>query len=197
MNKLIGLRSLLFLLACFPYQGNAQVKDYYNIPDTLTFDSIQYKLSASYHPKEIYYKQEYIPDGESADHFNTMVTIDFLITDVPAKNLLVSKVKELIERKKNDPIVQYEMRYNKEKDDFILDFTLSKDIESKAGLVERNVYKYMNYIDSAGHKGVLVFAISQRGYGDNIAAFFGKLKNTRTSDIKKLGQYHVPNIMVK
>jgi hypothetical protein len=197
MNKSLSLAFLLLTLLCFTNNGSAQTQNYYNIPETVTFDSVQYKLSASYHPQDNYYKQEYIPAGESPDHFNKMVTIDFLITDGPAKDLLVSKVRELIELKKSDPVVQYEMRRNPEKDEYILDFVFSKDIGSKSGLVERNVYRYINYTDSAGHKGILLFAISQRGYGDNITAFFGRLLKTRGDDIKKLGQHDIPKIEIK
>ena len=197
MRKLLGFALLFLTLTSFTRRHTDEVTNYYGIPQVLSFDSVQYKLTASYHPQYNYYKQEYIPDGESADHFNKMVTIDFVLTNSPAKTLFAAKVKELIERKKNDPVVQYDLRGHPEKDEYILDFTLSQNIGSKAGIVERNVYRYDSYTDSAGHKGILLFAISQRGYGDNIVAFFGSLKRTRLDDIKKLGQYDMPKIEIK
>jgi hypothetical protein len=197
MGKLLAFGLLLLMLTSFTRKNTDEVQNYYGIPEVLNFDSVQYKLSASYHPKYDYYKQEYIRDGESADHFNKMVTIDFLLTNKPAKTLFAAKVKELIERKKNDPVVRFDIRGNPEKDEYILDFTLSQNIGTKAGIVERNVYRYKNYIDNAGHKGTLLFAITQRGYGDNIDAFFGNLKKTRIDDINKLARYIMPDIEIK
>ena len=197
MNKFLSLTSLLLLLLFVPHDGSSQTKDYYSIPETLTFDGLQYKLCSSYHPQDNYYKQEYIPAGESADHFNKMITIDFVVADVAAKNMVAAKATELEERKKSDPVVHTELISNTKTDEYILDFILSEQQGGKVSVVERNVYRYKNYNDGAGHKGVLLFAISQRGYGDDITTFFGNLKSTRISDINKLAEYDIPNIVIK
>ncbi|MFB9840763.1 hypothetical protein [Mucilaginibacter ginsenosidivorans] len=105
-----------------------------------------------------------------------MVIVDFVITDAPAKTLIGMKIKELNDRKKDDPVVNYDMMENAGKGEYILDFVLSEQNGGKVSTVERNVYRYKGYTDSSGHKGILLFAISQRGYGDDIVAFFGNLK---------------------
>lgn len=197
MIKALYLVVLLWLISSFTYKNNQDVKNYYNIPEILTFDNIQYKLVASYHPDDTYYKQEYIPAGESADHFNKMIFIDFAITDAAPRAMLDLKAKEMQDRKKNDPVVNYEIMENSAKGEYMLDFILSDTKDGKLTVVERNVYRYKNYSDKTGHKGVLLFAISQRGYDKDITAFFKNLKNTRVDDINKVGSYNIPDIEIK
>lgn len=197
MNKLLSLIALFALTTSFIYKNNDDVKNYYNIPETLTFDNIQYKLVASYHPNDVYYKQEYIPSGESADHFNKMVLIDFVITDALAKKMLQMKAKELDDRKKSDAVTHYEVMENDDKGEYMLDFILSDGKGDQITVVERNVYRYKNYTDKAGHKGILLFGISQRGYDNGITPFFTNLKKTRIDDINKVGAYNIPDIDIK
>lgn len=197
MNKLLYLTASLLMLSSFTYRYADEIKNYYGISDILTFDNIQYKLSASYHPNDVYYKQEYIPEGELVDHFNTMVIIDFVITDAPAKQMLKIKAKELDDRKKNDVVVHYEIMENADQGEYMLDFILSESKGDKVSIVERNVYRYKNYTDKSGHKGILLFAISQRGYDDGITDFFGNLKKNRIADINKVGAYDLPVIEIK
>ena len=195
MLRLFNLIALLILSATFAHSQD-NVKNYYHIPETLTFDSLQYKLAASYHPNDVYYKQEYIPAGEVADHFNKMIVIDFVVTDLLVKDMLERKVEELTERKKTDPVVNYEVMENAAKGEYILDFILSDGQGNKLNIVERNVYRYKSYTDKVGHKGVLLFGISQRGYGNGITSFFNRLKISRTDDINKTGAYTVPDIEI-
>ena len=197
MNKLVSLIALWVITTSFIYQNNDGVKNYYNISETLTFDNVQYKLVASYHPNEIYYKQEYIPAGESADHFNKMILIDFAITDASAREMLDIKAKEMQDRKKSDPVVNYEVMENSDKQEYMLDFILSDGKGDKINVVERNIYHYKNYSDKSGHKGVLLFGISQRGYGNDITSFFTNLKKSRIDDINKVGLYPIPDIDIK
>ena len=197
MKNALYFIALLWLATSFTYENDQDVKNYYNIPEILTFDNVQYKLVASYHPEDSYYKQEYIPAGESADYFNKMLFIDFALTDATPREMLDLKAKEIQERKKNDPVVNYEIMENTEKGEYILDFILSDSKDGKLTVVERNVYRYKYYSDKAGHRGVLLFAISQRGYDKGITAFFKSLKSTRVDDINKVGLYNIPDIGIK
>src|SRR5579862_8380120 len=149
MKKILSLAVLSLILTSFVYKHQEKIINYYSIPEVINFDSVQYKLSASYHPSEIYYKQEYIPAGENADHFNKMITIDFVVTNKSPKDILAMKINELQERKKNDPVVHYEIISNPKKGEYILDFILSQQEGGKVGIVERNVYRYKNYTDDA------------------------------------------------
>lgn len=196
MKKLICFTLALFVLSGFAFTLNNDTKNYYGIPDTITYDGIEYKLSDSYHPNEHYYKQEYIPAGEIPDHYNTMLIIDFYITDNSCKDMIQRKISELDERKKKDVVVNYQPYENDDTGDYMLDFVLSDSNGDALNLVERNIYHYKNYTDKAGHKGVLLFAISQRGYTDGITNFFKALKENRIDNINKLGSYPMPQIQL-
>ena len=197
MSKSLFLIAIVWVITSFTYKDNQEARNYYSIPEMLIFDSVQYKLMASYHPNDMYYKQEYIPAHESADHFNRMVFIDVAIVDATPREMLDTKAKELQDRKKNDPVVNYEILENKDKGECVLDFILSDGNGNKTTVVERNVYRYKSYSDRAGRRGVLLFAISQRGYDKDITVFFRNLKNNRVDDINKVGAYNISDIEVK
>jgi len=98
--KQVLISGMLILSFCgFISIRKQQVKNFYGISETLNYDNTDYKLIASYHPNDHYYKQEYIPAGESPEHFNTMLTIDFNITDASNKQVIQAKEKELDKRK--------------------------------------------------------------------------------------------------
>ncbi|MDB5005454.1 MAG: hypothetical protein JWQ34_3679 [Mucilaginibacter sp.] len=196
MNKLFSLSILFLGLSAFTIKKSDAVKNFYGIPETLTFDKVDFKLSASYHPNEHYYKQEYIPSGESPDHFNAMLVIDFYITDAPNKKLAELKEKELDARKKTDVVVNYEQFENTELNEYILDFILSDGKGDKLNVVEHNVYHYANYTDKAGHKGILLFGISKRGYGDDIPTFIKLVKENKIDNVNKLSSYPLPKIEI-
>ncbi|HEY9001981.1 MAG TPA: hypothetical protein VIM89_11560 [Mucilaginibacter sp.] len=197
MYKALYFIALLWLTTSFTYKNDQEVRNYYSIPEILTFGNVQYKLMASYHPNDMYYKQEYIPAGESIDHFNRMIFIDIAIVDATPREMLDIKANELQDRKKTDPIVNYEILENKDKAECMLDFILSDGAGNKTTVVERNVYRYKSYSDKSGHRGVLLFSISQRGYDKDIPSFLKNLKTTRVDDLNKVGQYNLPDIGIK
>ncbi|MDB4924842.1 hypothetical protein [Mucilaginibacter sp.] len=197
MSRLLYLTILLFSLGGFTTKNKDEVKNFYGTHETLTFDKVDFKLSASYHPNEHYYKQEYIPSGESADHFNSMLVIDFYITEAPNKKLAELKEKELDERKKTDAVANYEQFENTALGEYILDFILSDGKADKLNVVEHNIYHYINYTDKSGHKGILLFGISKRGYGDGITNFIKSVKENKIDNINKLSAYPVPKIEIK
>lgn len=198
MKRRVFLVSVLFIaLTGFTMPKEDDVKNYLGTPDSLIFNDISYKLVASYHPSEHYYKQEYVPTGELADHFNTMLTLDFFITDNDAKWMRGMKIAELVERKKNDAVVNYDSRDNPSTGESILDFILSDSNNGKLNVVERNIYKYKSFSDKSGNKGILMLGLSQRGYGDKINDFFAGLKANRMNDFRKLAAYSVPDIEIK
>jgi len=175
-------------------KGQAPVKNFYRISETLTYDNTDYKLIASYHPNDHYYKQEYIPAGESPEHFNTMLTIDFNITDASNKQVIQAKEKELDKRKATDVVVNYEQFENEQSGEYMLDFIVSDANQDKISVVEHNTYRYQNYTDKTGHKGVVLFAVSQRGYLEKIGNFIQSVKENKTANINKLAAYQMPKI---
>ena len=192
MKSLILISSIIISGTLSAYgQGNA--KDYFHVPP-ITFEKKAYFLSDAYHPQDIYYKQEYIPKGETADQFNSMVTIDLLTADIAVKDMVAKKVGELEELKKNDPVAKYQLIENSEKGEYILDFLVTQTVGDKVGIVEWNVYRYKAYTYAPGKTGVLLFAYTKRGYGDGITKFFSTLKTDRAEITEHMTAYKLPDI---
>lgn len=97
--------------------------------------------------------------------------------------------------KKTNPVVNYQIFENN--GEYILDFLVSEN--SKDGkeilIAERNIYRYQ--MITGNNKGILLFAVSERGYKENIEAFFNNLKNNSTKMIEAVGTYPLPNIKIK
>jgi hypothetical protein len=77
--------------------------NYYGISENILFDKTDFILSWSSHPNANYYKQEYLPKGNTAEHFHDMVLIDFIITDLSAEVAAKAQVSNLTEKKKQMP----------------------------------------------------------------------------------------------
>jgi hypothetical protein len=187
--------SLLLFAGVTSLHGQGNKKDYYHVPQPIKFDNKQYYLSDSYHPQDNYYKQEYIPKGETADRFNTMVTIDVLIGNQSVKDMVTQKVAELETVQKTNPVVHYKVYEHPEKGEYILDFVLSEG-EPNISVVEWNTYRYTSYKDKSGKKGVMLFAYSWRGYDSEVKSFFEKLKTKRMDYVNMIGAYTLPVIQL-
>lgn len=195
MNK--QLKTLILLLLPFFFL-NAQNKitEYLNIPGPITLDSKTYQLAWSSHPNENYFKQEYLSSNENLQKYNTMVLIDFVKGNFEIKDAINQKVTELEEIKKTNPVVNYQVFENN--GEYILDFLITEN--SKDGkeilIAERNVYRY-KLINENNNKGVMLFAVSERGYKENMEAFFNNLKENSTKLVEIVGNYKLPDIKIK
>ena len=80
----------------------------------------------------------------------------------------------------------------------MIDFLLSEDEPdgNHLKLVERNLYRYQQFTDKSGQKGILLFATSIRSYGHDIYSFFADLKKHRTDMIVKVGDFAIPTITI-
>jgi len=189
MNKLVTTFFFL-LISIIGFSQNAE--NYLQTEKTIKFDNKDFNLVWSTHPNEIYYKQEYLTKDQNVEKFKTMITIDFLKGDFKIKDLVNGKIQELGNAKKSNPIINWTVL---EKDgETILDFLMS--INSKNGkellLVERNIYRY-----TKNENGLLLFAISERAYGNEIDAFFKNLKENKNNLIIKIGDFKIPKIKPK
>lgn len=171
--------------------------NYYNTPTVIAFNDLNYKLSWSAHPNNSYYKQEYAAVGETAEHFNDMILIDFLITELDVKDVAQSQIAMLLARKKTDNVCNYQVMKNEQTGDYILDFVMSEESSNRINIIEWNGYHYKPYTDKAGHKGVLLFGVSHRAYAGNTTKFLRGLSNYRMEVLKKISVYPMPEILVK
>jgi len=192
------IKILILLLTIPLFYVNAQntVNDYLNISGPIKLNQKEYKLVWSSHPNENYFKQEYISSNENINRYNSMVLIDFVKGDFNIKDVVDQKVAELQEMKKTNPVVNYQIFENKE--EYILDFLISENSkDSKEILIaERNIYRY-KIISTEKNKGVLLFALSERGYPENMDPFFNNLKSNTSKLIEAVGNYKLPDIEIK
>lgn len=199
MKKIIAyLLPVLFIItASFNRTKRDEVVNYLNTNETLTMNGQEYKLSWSSHPVSNYYKQEYVQVKENPDHYKSMILVDYLLIDTPAKNIVGIKVNEIVKRKKTDKVANLMVQKNQQTGEYLLDFILSDGSGDALSTVELNAYRYKNYTDKAGHKGVLLFGLSKRAYDGDISPFMKNLKNERMDIMKRITQNDFPEVEVK
>lgn len=188
---------MLTLTTGFGQKTADTVVNYLGTGEIITINKLEYKLSWSAHPVDNYYKQEYIPVSEKPDQYKNMVLVEFLLIDTPAKNIVNLKAIEIVTRKKTDAVANFMLRQKPETGEYLLDFILSAGSGDKVSVVELNAYRYKNYTDKAGHKGVLLFALSRRAYGDDVMPFLKKLNNERHNITKDITKVDFPEVAVK
>jgi uncharacterized protein YccT (UPF0319 family) len=193
LNKLIITIFLLF----FSIVVNSQnIENYLQTENKIKFDKEDYNLVWSSHPNEIYYKQEYLRNGESLQKFKSMVTIDFFKGDFKVTDLVNEKIKELENAKKTNPIINWKVL--KKDGETVIDFLIS--VSSKDGkkvlIVERNIYRYLN-LKTEKAEGLLLFSVSERAYENEIDAFFKELKGNFNSLFIKVVNIKIPEVNPK
>jgi hypothetical protein len=178
-------------------QSSKQVSEYLSVPGPIVFDGKSYNLIWSSHPAANFYKQEYIVKGDNVNKFKSMILMDVITGETNIKNVVGNKASELQKMKQSNPVVNYEVIENPKTGEYMIDFLLSANgPDGTMSIVERNVYRYKTFADKAGHKGILLFGISTRGYDEDITSFFSALKTNRTDLISKVSSFKLPEISI-
>ncbi len=201
MIKIIPLLLLPgFLISCTKKEVSTKeessTKEYFSLPGTLSLPDQPYVFSLSSHPTPDYYHQEYLPAGQTADQYSEMVFVEVTLGDLIMQNLALAKAKEINDRKMTDLIAAYNLGANKEKEEVYLDFIMSEG-EGKQAMAEWNVYRYKQYTDSKGRKGVAMFGWRRRAYGQHIKAFDEDLITNRKSYVLPFMNERFPTIILK
>ena len=170
--------------------------DYLSVPGPISVNQLNYDLAWSYHPKDDFYIQEYVPTGETPEHYSNMVLLQAFIGSKSAKELVDALMRKIEERGKTDPLVHHELfQSDAGKDEYLIDFLMS---EGAAGdTVEWNAYHYKAFTDKSGRTGVLLFGISRRAYGEQVRPFLIGLKTERIKLRNALNTHPFPDINVK
>ena len=187
----------LFCLSFTANKGSSKTIDYLNVPGPIAFNGKTYHLGWSANPTKDYFKQEYIPKGQTLEKFDQMLLLELIIGDFTVQDVASAQAQQLEKRKATDEVVQYEAIENPETGEIILDFLISTGSGKTLDIVEWSAYRYKPYQDKSGRKGVLLFAISTRGYADNIPAFLTDLKTNRTPQIHAIGGQPFPEVKLK
>ena len=197
MKKIYPILLLLSIfLPAIHARAQTRVKDYLSVPGPIAFDSIGYSLSWSSHPSDHYFKHEYLPQGDDPDRYKQMLLIEFVEGDLTAKDAVNAKASELKKLKETNPVVNYNVMENK--GEYLLDFVISQNSADgqKVLVLERNVYHYKQVSDATGRKGVLLFGVSTRAYGNEIDTYFPYLKAHKDQMINTVANYRMPAIRV-
>ena len=184
------------LLTTFSFGQTAKSIEYLGVAQQLSFDKGSYNLAWTSHPTDNYYKQEYLAKGDTIEKFKKLILLEIITGKTKLKDVVATKIAELKKMKASNPVVNYETF---EKDgEVMLDFLVSENTPDGKylSIVERNVYRYKSVVDKNGLKGVLLFGVSERAYGDDIDKFFPNLKAHRFDLINLVGAFDLPEITV-
>lgn len=173
------------------------VENILNSDEKINLNGIDYYLAWTSHPMSNFYKHEYVPKGQVVEKFNDMILFDLIIGDMDAKNTIAEKIEQLEIRKQTDVVAGYNVSVNKKKNEFLLDFMLSDGNGDENTIVEWNVYRYYDYTDSKGNKGVIIFGLSRRGYGKNVIEFAENIKANRLTYLSEFINLKIPEIKLE
>ena len=166
------------------------------MPGPINVNQLTYDLAWSSHPKDNFYIQEYVPAGETPEHYSNMVLLQVFIGSKSAKDVVGALVKIIEERGRTDPIAHHELFQSAAgKDEYLIDFLQSEG--PAAEVVEWNAYHYKTFTDKSGRTGVLLFGISRRAHGEQVRPFLIGLKTERIKLRNALSAHPFPDISIK
>jgi hypothetical protein len=184
------------LLTTFSFAQTSKPKEYLGVSEQISFDNTSYHLVWTSHPADNYYKQEYIVKGDTVEKFKSLIMLEIITGKTKLKEVVATKIAELKKMKASNPVVNYEIF--EKNGEVMLDFLVSENTPDGKylSIVERNVYRYKSVVDKNGQKGILLFGVSERAYGDDIDNFFPNLKAHRLDLISLVGEFEIPEITV-
>ena len=182
------------LSSSFSYAQN--VVDKLNVPGPVVIGNKSHALNWASHPSAGFYKQEYIAAGDNADKFKSMVLLDVSLGNFILKDIVSAKIAELKKMKETNPLVNYEMF--QKNGEYLLYFLLSANTPNgkTVDIVERNIYRYKTFTDKSGKKGILLFGVSVRSYGNDIDAFLKALKTGKAALLNEVAQFNIPAVTI-
>ncbi|KQN72795.1 hypothetical protein [Devosia sp. Leaf64] len=190
MSMVRGLLALMVIVGAGYMPAWAQ-EDAVGVPGPVVYDGTSFELAWTTHPTETFYKQEYVPEGQTVERYDEMFMVDVLTEGPTPDAAAQSIVESLGERKGTDPVVNFQVMKNEATGEVLLDFLLSSD-EGGTLIVEWNAYRYVPVGD-----GVAMFGISRRGYDDGAADLLMALKDWRMGAIEELAGMELPEIVVE
>jgi hypothetical protein len=173
--------------------ADAQVKDYLGVPGPISFEGRSYRLAWSSKPSANYVKQEYVPAGQDVRRYRQMLLVERVVSGIGVAEAVRAQVESLNKRKAGDPLANMDLVQNAATGEALLDFLVSSRDQNGQIIVEWNAYRYAPIRRPSSERGVLLFAVSQRAYGDEAAkAFLTRLKQARLAQINALARAPLP-----
>jgi hypothetical protein len=178
-------------------QNSKPVVEYLGVGGPVSFQKKTYALVWSSHPTAKYYKQEYVAKGDSLSHFKTMLLLEAVTGATNLKDVVSAKVAELKAMKEANPVVQYEIFDNAKAGEYLIDFLLTANAsDGSVSIVERNVYRYKTFTDKKGGTGILLFGVSERGYGKDVQPFLLRLKKEKAVLVNEVAGMALPAVKI-
>ena len=185
-----GALAALALLpaALSPFPARAQASDRLGVPGPIVFGDRPFALAWSAQPHAGYVKQEYLPAGQALPSYETMLLVEVLDGAADVKAAVSAQVGSLQPRRGKDPIFNMQVLQKESAGEVLLDFLISGRSADGRSVAEWNGYRYL----PLPGRGVMLFAVSHRGYGDGIKPFLTGLKQLRPAEISRLAAFPVP-----
>ena len=185
---LIALAATLLLAAPALAQS-----DQLGVPGPISFEDRAYELAWTAQPSDNYFKQEYVPEGQSVETYSEMILVEAVAGAITPMQAAALQVQSLEARRGSDPVFNYDIIQNEATGEVLLDFLVS-DLAADPVVIEWNAYRY---VPLAEGEGVALFAVSRRGYGEEGArSFMGGLGAMRSAAIKALSAHDLPAIAI-
>lgn len=192
IRPLLRAFAILVLCAAPVFAQSTDKTERLGVPGPITFEGQDYALAWTSHPSADYFKQEYLPAGQSTESYTHMFILEALTSGVTPKDAAGAQIATLDQRKASDPLVFYDAIVNEASGEVILDFLVSAAGPDGKLIIEWNGYRY------APHKGekpgIVLYAISRRAYGDDASAFITALKEWRSKTINELASFPAPAV---
>lgn len=170
-----------------------QADDMLGVPGPISFQEQDYVLSWTSRPTPDYIKQEYVPQGQAVEAYSEMILIETVVGAITPIQAAALQVQSLDARKGTDPVVNHQIMQNEASGEVLLDFVVS-DLSVDPVVVEWNAYRYAAL---PGSEGVMLYAVSRRGYGqDGATQFMSGLGALRSEAISALTAQPLPEISI-
>lgn len=185
MRRILSTLLLIFAINIINAGVNTQQSEnsstkYFDAGNPIKFCGEKYYFSWSSHPTDFYYIQEYLPKGETPEHFNSMLTVAVIFNDkgyhMDAKKAAQMKIQELEQRKKTDKVCNYISLEND--GEYMIDFIVSQGNDEGISVVEFNLHHYFDTTIDGRKAHCLVF-FSRRAYEDDILPFMKSIPEHR------------------
>lgn len=171
------LSLIISLVSCLGMYAQSAT-EYFSVGNPIKFCGTKFSLAWSANPQKNYFIQEYLPQGETLEHYNQMFTVSVVFWDRTPLEAVQAKVAELEQRKKSDPITNYVVAENN--GEHILEFIVSDSNNGNVNTVEVNIH-YYKQITINGRKASVLEFYSTRAYGDDITEFIQSIPDKRNS----------------
>ena len=182
--------AVLFTGILMAAPAGAEVRDLLGLPGPVAVDGQSYRLAWSAQPSPDYRKHEYVPVGQSVDHYDQMLLVERVAGDLKVIDAVASQMAMLEQRQGTDPLVRFEVLQKDARNEVDLDFLMSGQDAQGESVVEWNLYRYLPMTS-----GVLLFGISHRAYGDTaVQAFLDGLDHLRATQTGMFLRTPVPSV---